>query len=311
MEFLRLLEGLRTPFFDAFFSLVTRLGEETVFMAVGMLILWCVDKKWGFRFFLIGLVGNALNQLLKAIFVVPRPWLMEESFTIVESARSAATGYSFPSGHTSSAVTVFGSIAAWQKRPAVTWACVGLILLTAFSRMYLGVHTPLDVGVSLAVAAAVVLFFAWLFNAVDKSERAKYWIGAGVGALALALLFYVLFAPARPASVAEFDEHGVKNAWTLLGTTLGLFLAWWVDARHTHFEVKAVWWAQILKLVLGLALIVALRAGLKALFAALFGDWMALNGLRYFLMTVAGGVLWPMTFPYFAGLGGKGGKNNG
>ncbi len=305
MEFLKLLEGLRTPFFDAVFSLITRLGEETVFMAVGMIILWCVDKKWGFRFFVIGLVGNAVNQLLKAIFTIPRPWLLDEKFTIVESARSAATGYSFPSGHTSSAVTMFGSIAAWQKNRRVTWSAVVLIVATAFSRMYLGVHTPLDVGGSLLAGSMVVIGFSLLFNATDTSRKAKYWIAAGVTALCMALLFYVLFAPATPTSVAEFDLHAVKNAWTLLGTALGLFLSWWVDQRHTHFEVKAVWWAQALKLALGLGLIVALRAGLKALFGALFGEIMPLHALRYFLMTVAGGILWPMTFPYFSKLGVK------
>lgn len=119
MELLRLLESIRTPFGEQFAALVTRLGEETFFMLAGLLILWCLDKKWGFRFMVAGLAGTTLNQLLKAIFLIPRPWVLDPEFTIVESARAAATGYSFPSGHTQSATTVFGTTAAWRKKQAL------------------------------------------------------------------------------------------------------------------------------------------------------------------------------------------------
>ena len=89
----------------------------------------------------------------------------------------------------------------------------------------------------------------------------------------------------------------------------GLMLAWWVDDKRTHFETKAVWWAQACKLLLGLGLIIALRVGLKALFYALFDGAVFADAVRYFLMAVTGGVLWPMTFRFWAKLGAKqGGK---
>ena len=53
MEFLRLLESIRSPFLDRVAAVITMLGEETVFMLVGMALLWCFDKKWGFRLSLI------------------------------------------------------------------------------------------------------------------------------------------------------------------------------------------------------------------------------------------------------------------
>ena len=125
----------------------------------------------------------------------------------------------------------------------------------------------------------------------------------------LLLLLYVLLVPAREASIAEFDAHGVKNAWTLIGTMCGLMLAWWMDDKRTHFETKAVWWAQACKLIIGLGLIIALRMGLKALFYALFDGAVFTDAVRYFLMAVTGGVLWPMTFRFWAKLGAKqGGK---
>lgn len=305
MGFLRLLEAIRTPFLDGVAALVTMLGEETVFMLVGMALLWCFDKKWGFRFFFIGLVGNTLNQLLKAVFLIPRPWMLDENFTIVEAAREAATGYSFPSGHTQTTATVFGTLAVWRKKRWVTVCCALAILLTGFSRMYLGVHTPLDVGVSLVTGVLTVVLLTRLFDRLEGSRKGKLIFGACAAAFAVALLAFVLFMPAREANIPEFDAHGVKNAWTLIGTMCGLMLAWWMDDRYTHFETKAVWWAQACKLVFGLGLIIGLRVGLKTLFTTLFGGAVAADAVRYFLMAVTGGVLWPMTFRFWTKLGRK------
>lgn len=305
MPFLRLLESIRTPVLDKLGALVTLLGEETVFMVAGLVILWCFSKKWGFRFLMIGVAGTALNQLLKAIFLIPRPWVLDPGFTIVEAAREGASGYSFPSGHTQSAATVFGVLAVWAKRRWVTALCVAMVLLVGLSRMYLGVHTPLDVGVSLATGVITVLGMVWLFDRAEARPHGVLLLGAGIAAFAAALLAYVLLAPVREANVASFDADGQKAAWTLFGTCAGLWLALWADARHTHFETRAVWWAQLLKLIAGLALVMAVRVGLKPVLAALFGGALFTHGIRYFVMAVTGGVLWPMTFRLWARLGQK------
>ena len=78
-----------------------------------------------------------------------------------------------------------------------------------------------------------------------------------------------------------------------------------VDSRHLKFETKAVWWAQILKAVLGLALVLIVKSLLKAPLEALFAGHMAARAVRYFLTVVAAGVLWPMTFRWFGKLGSK------
>lgn len=305
MALLYALQTIRTPMLDQLVALITKLGEENVFLVLGLFLLWCVDKKWGFRFLVAGLAGNTLNQLLKAICLIPRPWVIDPNFEIVEAAREAATGYSFPSGHTQTAATVYGMFAAWLNRRLTTIVCAALVLLVGFSRMYLGVHTPYDVGVSLVTGALTVICAMRLFTAAEGNEKKEMRIYIGAIGFALVLLAYVLFAPKRAANIAEFDAHGVKNAWTLVGTTTGVFIAWLIDRRVTHYETKAVWWAQALKLVLGFALVMGVRLGLKPLFAVIFGGHVAADALRYFLMCVVGGGLWPMTFAAFAKLGRK------
>lgn len=92
MNLLYALESVRTPFWDAVFSAVTHLGEETVFMVAAILIFWCVSKQEGYYLLLMGFFGTVVNQFLKLLFRIPRPWVRDPDFTIVESARAQATG---------------------------------------------------------------------------------------------------------------------------------------------------------------------------------------------------------------------------
>lgn len=303
MTFLKMLESIRSPLGEQLAAAVTLLGEETFFMLVGLALVWCFDKRWGFRLLFVGLTGTVLNQLLKAVFLIPRPWVIDPEFTIVEAARAGATGYSFPSGHTQSAACVLGMLALWVRDRVFTVLCVLGILAVAFSRMYLGVHTPLDVGVSLLTGAATLAVMPRLLDRAEASVRGRRRMSAGLMGLALLLLLYVLFWPKREANVAEFDAHGVESAWTLFGTMPGLLAAWYADRRWLHFDTRAVWWAQALKLTLGLALVMGVRVGLKAGLAALFGDAPFTDGLRYLCIALTGGVLWPMTFGFWSRLG--------
>ena len=119
MEFLKLLESIRNPVLDAFFSTVTHLGEETLFILAGLICFWCINKHKGYYILSVGFAGTVLNQFMKLLFRIPRPWVQDESFTIVESARAEATGYSFPSGHTQSITGSMGCLARASKKTAV------------------------------------------------------------------------------------------------------------------------------------------------------------------------------------------------
>ena len=304
MQLLYALAAIRTPLLDVIVGLITRLGEETILLVIGMIIMWCIDKKWGFRFIFAGLFGTALNQLLKAIFLVPRPWVLDPEFEIVESAREAATGYSFPSGHTQSAGTVFGMIAMWLKKRKVTIACVIIVLLVGFSRMSLGVHTPYDVGVSLVTSLFTVVGVTALCERAQTGKQ-KAVLSLGMIGFALVLVLYVMLAPKRAANVAEFDAHGVENAWKLLGSMIGLGIAWYMDERYTRFDTKEPMVTQVIKLVVGFALVMAIKGGLKPVLGALMNGSPIAHAIRYFAVVLFGAGLWPMTFKGFKKTGSK------
>ena len=61
MEFLYLLEELRTPFLDAVVSLLTHLGGETVFLIAALTVFWCVDKRQGYYLMSVGFMGTLVN----------------------------------------------------------------------------------------------------------------------------------------------------------------------------------------------------------------------------------------------------------
>lgn len=306
MELLYLLESIRTSFGDTFFSLITHLGEETFFILLGLVFFWCVNKREGYYLLSVGLLGTVINQFLKLVFRIPRPWVLDKDFTIVESARAEATGYSFPSGHTQSSVGVFGGMARWNKHKALRVICIALCVLVPFSRMYLGVHTPLDVGVSIIIA--IVLIFI-IYPVISKSfDNAKVMRVFFLVLLALAsgyMLFVNLFG--FPADVdAENLEHGIKNAYKMLGCIAGLWITYEIDRRFINFETKAVWWVQILKLVIGIIPLLAIKEGLRAPLSALFGGSFIADGVRYFLIVLFAGCIWPFTFKFFSKLSKKG-----
>ncbi|MCE5189032.1 MAG: phosphatase PAP2 family protein [Eubacteriales bacterium] len=305
MDFLRLLEGLRTPFFDTVFQFFTLFGEETLFMVIAMAVFWCIDKKNGYFLLYVCFLGNTINQFLKLLFVVPRPWVLDEKFTIVESARAQATGYSFPSGHTQNSAGLFLGIARSRKETWVRIVCIALTMLVAFSRMYLGVHTPADVLTSLGVALLLVLVAYPLFYRAWNNPK---WFIPIVGFLfvvGIALLLFVELVPLPENAIAEFSADGAKTAYTMFGASAGFAFVLWIEQKYIRFSVKAVWWAQILQIALGLAIVIAIRLVLKEPLLSLCGGHNAAHAIRYFLMVAVGGAVWPLTFPFFAKLGRK------
>ena len=302
MELLYLLEKIRIPVLNEFMLAITTFGEETAFLVIALALFWCVDKYLGYYTLSVGFVGTVINQFLKLWFRIPRPWVLDENFTILEQAREAATGYSFPSGHTQSAVGTFGSIAYATKNKRIRIIAVVIAALVAFSRMYIGVHTPLDVFVSLGIG--VVLVIALKPLVLDNSRKLLPMLLGCMLALAIGFLLFVECYP-FPADIdVDNLQSGVKNAYTLLGALLGLLVVYIVDEKWLHFNTSAIWWAQIGKVALGLILVLIIKEGAKGLLNALLGESIG-RAARYFLVVLFAGIIWPMTFRWFSKLGNK------
>lgn len=302
MPFLHFLQSVRNPIFDWFFATITHLGEETFFLVLAIVFFWCVSKREGFYILITGLVGTVVNQVAKLFFRIPRPWVLDPDFKIVESARAEATGYSFPSGHTQNVAGTYGAICAQRPNKWKTVLCVSIIVLVAFSRMYLGVHTPLDVVVSLLVALAIILVLRPMFLTEEKFNKYMPWIVVISSLLSLGFLVYVLCISSDTSLDPHNYQSGLKNACTLFGCTVGLVPVYIIDRKFIKFETHGRWYAQIIKLVIGLLGILAIKSGLSAPLTALFGNEYVARGVRYFLIVIFAGTVWPLTFKWFSAL---------
>lgn len=306
MRFLYLLEKIRVPGLNELMLAVTHLGEETAFLVLALVVFWCVDKYRGYFVLGVGLMGTVLSQFMKLLFRIPRPWVLDENFTILEEARAEAGGYSFPSGHTQTAVGTFGAIAASTKRKTVGIVCILLAVLVGFSRMYVGVHTPADVlvGALLSVVLIAVLY-PFMLGKCKKRLPVVFW---AMLAVSIGFLLYVELLPNPETLDPHNYSSALKNAYTLLGCCAGVLVVYYVDEKKLNFQTAAVWWAQILKVVLGLGAVLAVKEGLRAPLDALLAGHLAARAVRYFLIVVVAGIVWPLSFRWFGKLGRKGEK---
>ncbi len=275
MDFLKFLEEIRTPAGDIFFSVCTFLGSQAAIIILFSVNYWCVDKGFAREIGASFFVSSLFVHNLKITFRIPRPFVRDTSFKPVEAAVSGATGYSFPSGHTQTSASVFIPAAyEYRKRKWVSILCTVLILLTALSRMYLGVHTPADVTAGFLISA--VCSGAIIFTRRRFHEKWVYCISA---ILLAGSVFTVAYAAALNGSGAieyAYLADSVKTAGACIayavGTVLEQRLVGFAPVHESLKKSAAVTAA-------GLAGAAVFLYGMKLFYSGI----LLLDGVRYFL----------------------------
>ncbi len=291
MAFLWLLSEIRTPFLNNLMQSVTYFGQEMLIVVVICALYWCVDKRFayllGFTYFTAGLGV----QTLKIAFRIPRPWILDPDFSAVKSAVPAATGYSFPSGHTQSAAALYFPLALKAKPMFLKIFCILLFLLVGFSRMYLGCHTPKDVLVSMALTITVSLII-WHFQSLllDDTRYLKQ-IAALLAVLSLAVAAYALALQDSGIIETKYALDCCKAS----GAGLGFSIGWYAERTKLNFDTRTENIpGQLIKLFIGLLSALFI----KKTFPFFFGSSVLAKMIEYFIL-----VLWILIiYPYFFSL---------
>ena len=244
---------------DTFFELITKLGETSVIVFFIGIIYWGYDKKKGIFLMLTLYTNRIINGFIKITACAYRPWIRDARITPVPEAQADATGYSFPSGHTANAVSVWGGVALNTKDglKCPKWlsiAFVILILLIGFSRNYLGVHTPQDVVVALIIGAVVLLLTAKLMQIADERPNMDIWIMLGGVALCGLLILYAALKSypvdyAEDGSVIVEGSKMAVDSFKNAGMGIGFFVGWFVERRFIKFSTDRNRTDNIIRLV--------------------------------------------------------------
>ncbi len=260
MGYLRWLEGLRDiPFLNTFFELITELGWEMVALGAICIIFWCTNKNFGYQMGFAYFASGMLIQGLKIAFRVPRPWVRDPSFKPVGNAMEKATGYSFPSGHTQSATTLFGSLALKAKKKWLAAVCIVLILLVGFSRNYLGVHYSSDVIVSMIISIACIFIFGRVFKKIENNKKYDLVISFILAGISLTVAVSAIILLANGTIPADNAKNALDCCKTG-GAGLGFAIGWFFERKYVDYDVKTPkMWHQFVKLGVGIGMALLLK----------------------------------------------------
>lgn len=153
------LNGFHTPLLDVFFKYITKVGEWIPYLVVAVLLFYKLGTS---IFVLIGQLASGLvTQILKYFINAPRPKLFfAENFSLdvlpMVNGVHLHSNYSFPSGHTTAIFALFISIALLTKNKMLKCLYLILAVLSAYSRIYLSQHFPIDVLIGSFIGVSVV-----------------------------------------------------------------------------------------------------------------------------------------------------------
>lgn len=244
--------------FTEFLSKMSWFGEMNVTLIIMGLIYWCVSKETG-TYLLMGWSGNRIvNGVLKVSLCTYRPWVRDARIVPDTAAMEAATGYSFPSGHSMNAASLFGGLAIKRKTTnglrILCWIVLGLI---AFSRIFLGVHTPQDILVGAGVGVLVMFLTGKLLMWLEAHPN-KDIIVAVIGILVAVAA--AAFSALKPYPV-DYDAAGnllvdglkmANDTFKAVGW-LSAFLAGWVlERRFVDFTTETTVQQRFIRLAGGL-----------------------------------------------------------
>jgi len=259
-----------------FFQIVTMTGEEYFYILAAAIIFWCINKKFGYKLGFALLTSTIINIAFKDIFNTSRPIGVPG----IRSIRiETATGPSFPSGHTQGSATFWISCIIQVRKRWIYIVGILAIILMGYSRLYLGLHYPIDVFGGIVIAIIWTFISNYIFEYTQETKR-----------------IWILFAIILPFLIGMiyFRE---KSYYTIVGTVLGFYIGYILESKYVQYDVRNTRVKQLIKLVFGIGILIIFKSTLKVILPVnIFSDF-----LRYFIVGLWITVGAPFLFEKFIG----------
>ena len=262
LDYLIFLQGLRESYGgEIFFSLVSSIVTSPLTAAIPAILFWCINKNAGIFILFNATCGRAINELIKGTLCIYRPWIKDAALIPSADAMAKASSFSFPSGHTQFVTAVYGGFAFFYRKilPQLIIPCAAIILLVAFSRNFLGVHTPQDVLIamiySIGLFFAAEKIFAWIGR--DEERRLIFFVG---GLITVTIIFLWLYFKPYPEDVLNgsiiVDPRIARaDAFDALGFGLSFFLGWFLEQKFINFKTKVAPKIRLRRILIGFAIL--------------------------------------------------------
>lgn len=290
LDFLHALRNISNPFLDTLFELITMLGEETVLIGILALVYFIYDKKIGQIIAYTLFTSLLVNHTVKGLVKYERPFHYDPELDSVRI--ETATGYSFPSGHTHQAATLYSSIAKnveTTKKKLIWLISIIIVLLVGFSRLWLAVHYPKDVIVGLILGFGMTFICSYLYSKFAKNYKSTLYLFL----ISLFLFSPLLFIYYRSSYE---DIYVYRNFYICFAMYGGFIAAYALEEKYVKFTCNTTFKKKIIRTLGAVIAVVLIKIGLKSLLTLFFDNNIFFDMIRYFLMTFVCLGLYPFIF---------------
>lgn len=261
MEFqksiLLFFSNINIKFLDKLVEVITMFGESVVPVVIALFIIWCVDKRKGIISVFTLLTACSFMSVLKAVVRFPRPWVVMPE---LQTGRiHTATGYSFPSGHSTIAASFYSSIAFLFRKKVLSIICAVLILLVPLSRLYLCVHWPLDVccGAMLGIGTTLIFInrFFLIYDNRLNCHKQIFIIGVIISIIGFLQALLIQLDCIDYIAFSDFSKN--------IGMLGGFMIGFTIEEKYCSFTIDGTWTVKIVRYIVGLAVALLILEGVK------------------------------------------------
>ena len=282
IQYLLWLQNFRNSINDAWtpFMEWVSMFAVTYMILLPVFLYWYWDKRKGLLALVAYYFCMFFTPIIKLTVCAYRPWIRDSRILPAGDSISTATGYSFPSGHTSTAGPLaLGSALVLWKDKRLRWLSVLLVVavfVVGFSRNYLGVHTPQDVFVGIFESVLGVIFAWKLFAYLDAHPEKENAFLLGGFLLCWAGIAYITFKHYPMDYNAEGKlivdpQKMMIDGYGDIGKVMGFIAARFVEKRWINFKPLRQSVKSFVICAVGLVLMVLLKQYVSSPMNAWFG----------------------------------------